>query len=35
MSKWKEWDIQIDNKPQKLESRRLAIPELIHKEGDN
>lgn len=34
MSKWKEWDIQIENKPEKLESRRLAVPELIHKEGD-
>ena len=35
MSKWKEWDIQIENKPEKLESRRLAVPELIHKEGDD
>ncbi len=35
MSKWKEWDIQVENQPEKLESRRLAVPELIHKEGDD
>lgn len=29
MKKWKEWDIQIDNKPQSLESRKLAAPKII------
>jgi hypothetical protein len=33
MTKWKEWDIQVDDKPQVLASRRLAAPELMHKEG--
>jgi hypothetical protein len=32
MSKWSEWDITVDDKPQVLESRRLAIPELDHKQ---
>ena len=35
MKKWAEWDIQVDTTPQSLESRRLAAPELIHKEGDD
>lgn len=35
MKKWAEWDIQVDQKPQLLESRRLAAPELIHNEGDD
>ena len=35
MKKWAEWDIQVDQTPQALESRRLAAPELIHKEGDD
>lgn len=35
MKKWEEWDIQIDDKPSQLESRRLAAPELIHREGDD
>ena len=34
-SVFKEWDIQVENQPEKLESRRLAVPELIHKEGDD
>jgi len=33
MSKWKEWDIQVEDKAEVIESRRLAIPELIHNEG--
>ena len=33
MSKWAEWDITVDATPQVLESRKLAAPELIHKEG--
>ena len=33
MTKWAEWDITVDDKPQILESRRLAVPELDHKEG--
>ena len=33
MKKWAEWDITVDSKPQCLESRRLAVPELDHKEG--
>jgi inorganic pyrophosphatase/exopolyphosphatase len=33
MKKWAEWDITVDSTPQSLESRRLAAPELIHKEG--
>jgi hypothetical protein len=35
MKKWAEWDIQIEQTPQELESRKLAAPELIHKEGDD
>ena len=35
MKKWEEWDIQIEDKPAELESRRLAAPELVHKEGDD
>lgn len=35
MKKWAEWDIEVDQKPQLLESRRLAAPELVHKEGDD
>lgn len=35
MKKWEEWDITIDKDPQTLESRKLAVPELIHKEGDD
>ena len=35
MKKWAEWDIQLDDKPQVQESRKLAQPELIHKEGDD
>ena len=35
MKKWAEWDITVDSTPQSLESRRLAAPELIHKEGDD
>jgi len=35
MTKWAEWDISVDNKPQMLESRKLAAPELIHKEGQD
>ena len=31
MSKWAEWDIKVDKKPQLLESRRLAAPQLDHK----
>jgi len=30
MSKWAEWDIKVDKKPQLLESRRLAAPQLDH-----
>jgi hypothetical protein len=33
MSKWAEWDITVDATPQMLDSRKLAAPELIHKEG--
>ena len=33
MKKWAEWDIQIEKDPHKLESRTLAAPELLHKEG--
>ena len=35
MNKWKEYDIQIENKAEKQVSRRLAVPELIQKEGDD
>lgn len=35
MKKFAEWDITVDSSPQSLESRRLAAPELIHKEGDD
>lgn len=35
MKKWQEWDISIDQDPQTLESRKLAVPQLIHKEGDD
>ena len=28
MTKWAEWDITVDDKPQELESRTLAVPEL-------
>lgn len=35
MKKFAEWDITVDSKPQSLESRRLAAPELVHKEGDD
>lgn len=35
MKKWKEWDISIESDPQTLESRKLAVPQLIHKEGDD
>ena len=34
MTKWKDFDIQLDCKPEVLESRRLDIPELEHNEGD-
>lgn len=34
-SKLSEFDIEIDATPQSLESRKLAAPELIHKEGDD
>ena len=33
MKKWEEWDIQVEAEPARLESRRLAAPELFHKEG--
>ena len=33
MKKWAEWDIQVEAEPARLESRRLAAPELIHHEG--
>jgi hypothetical protein len=33
MKKWAEWDITVEDKPQQLESRKLAAPELQHKEG--
>lgn len=33
MRKWKDFDIQVDSKPEVLESRRLDIPELEHQEG--
>ena len=33
MKKWEEWDIEIEAEPARLESRRLAAPELVHKEG--
>jgi hypothetical protein len=26
MTKWSEWDIKVEKKPQILESRRLAAP---------
>lgn len=32
---WKKWDIQIEKEAQVIDSRKLAIPELIHKEGDD
>ena len=35
MKKWAEFDIQLDSTPQIQESRKLAAPELIHKEGDD
>ena len=35
MKKFAEWDITVDATPQSLESRKLAAPELIHKEGDD
>lgn len=34
MKKWKDFDITIDDKPEILESRRLDLPELKHKEGN-
>lgn len=33
--KWEEWDIKIEEKPEVLESRRLAVPELDQKENPN
>jgi len=30
-----KYDIKIDLEPQTLESRKLAVPQLIHKEGDD
>lgn len=35
MSKWKEWDIQVEDKAEVIESRRLALPELVHNEGES
>lgn len=35
MKKWAEWDITVESQPQTLESRKLAAPELVHKEGDD
>lgn len=35
MDKWKEWDIKIDEAPQSLGSRTLAVPQLVHNEGDD
>ena len=35
MPKWKEWDIQIEEKPEVLKSRRLALPEIVNSEGDD
>lgn len=34
-SKLEEFDISIDTTPQSLESRKLKVPELVHKEGDD
>jgi hypothetical protein len=33
MKKWAEWDIEIEAQPARLQSRRLAAPELIHHDG--
>lgn len=35
MKKWEEWDIQVEAEPARLESRKLAAPELVHKEGQD
>lgn len=35
MSKWAEWDISVSKEPETLQSRKLAAPELVHKEGDD
>jgi len=35
MKKWEEWDIEVEAEPARLESRRLAAPELLHKEGQD
>jgi hypothetical protein len=33
VSYWSKWDIQVNEEPEVLESRRLDVPELIHNEG--
>jgi hypothetical protein len=33
--KLKEFDIELDLTPQTCESRKLAVPELVHKEAEN
>lgn len=35
MPKWREWDIKIEATPKKLKTRRLDVPELIHRVGDD
>ena len=35
VSQWNKWDIQIEAEPEVIKSRRLAVPELIHKEGED
>ena len=34
-TKCKQWGITIEKQPLKLQSRKLAAPELIHKQGDD
>lgn len=34
MSKWKDFDISLEERPEILDSRRLDMPELKHNEGN-
>ena len=35
VSQWDKWDIKVEEKPEVIKSRKLAVPELIHKEGED
>jgi len=34
VKKWQDWDISIERQPERLKTKKLALPELIHKEGE-